>query len=67
MGCIAYLVLRDKISEMKILLDVKIEPAAVTGFIKVTKITGELCCDAFGAFCGIVNVTEEKPELIKIP
>lgn len=51
---------------MKILLDIKIESAAVSGFVIITKTTGELAADASGCFCQIVNVTEEKPEKVRI-
>lgn len=51
---------------MKILLDIEIRPAAVTGFIEVVKTTGELVKDASGALAGVENITEEKPIKVKI-
>jgi len=42
----------------KVLIDVKIEPAAATGFLIVTKTFAEPCCDASGAICGFVNESQ---------
>ncbi len=51
--------------QIRVVLDIKIRPAAVTGFIEVIKTTAEPCCDASGAFCGFVNEKEET-EKVKI-
>jgi hypothetical protein len=51
---------------MKLLLDIEIRPAACAGFIEVIKTTGEPCVDASGAFCGIVNIKEEPPVMVRV-
>lgn len=51
---------------MKILIDIRIEKANAEGFIKIIKTTAEIAVDASGAFCDIVNIKVEKPEIVRI-